>query len=295
MFREIFQFGVSIGIFQQDQLVGCKINNNPEIWRAALFNNIILEQEQKELLTILVESSRNLSKDKRQKFYVIPPSFSETHAVLIHPGLPKENFTAYPGDIDVLAMYGLLIISYEQGDQAFDVLPKGYAYYGNLKQQTQQPVKNIVDDIKSYIDSNNFQKKYPEAYREWFDASTILWKADSEKLQTTIGHHCREAIQEFASTLVSQHNPPDVDQNKAHDINRIKAVLTHHGSHLGNTEKDFLVALLEYWKTISALIQRQEHGGQREKENLVWEDGRRIVFQTVIVMYEVDRALSRIT
>jgi hypothetical protein len=39
-------------------------------------------------------------------------------------------------------------------------------------------------------------------------------------------------------------------------------------------------------------VQRQEHGAQKEGRPLVWEDGRRVVFQTAIVMFELDRALS---
>ena len=62
---------------------------------------------------------------------------------------------------------------------------------------------------------------------------------------------------------------------------------------MGDTEKSFLEALLNFWRTVSELVQRQEHGGQKENEPLVWEDGRRVVFQTAMVMYEVDSSLSR--
>lgn len=31
---------------------------------------------------------------------------------------------------------------------------------------------------------------------------------------------------------------------------------------------------------------------QREGEPLVWEDARRVVFQTLVVMYELDRAVA---
>jgi hypothetical protein len=33
-------------------------------------------------------------------------------------------------------------------------------------------------------------------------------------------------------------------------------------------------------------------GRQREGRPLVWEDGRRIVFQTAVVVFEIDRALE---
>jgi hypothetical protein len=47
---------------------------------------------------------------------------------------------------------------------------------------------------------------------------------------------------------------------------------------LGSTGKQFLDALVAYWGTVSDLVQRQEHGAQKEVSNLVWGDGRRVVF-----------------
>jgi hypothetical protein len=38
---------------------------------------------------------------------------------------------------------------------------------------------------------------------------------------------------------------------------------------------------------------RQEHAGTREGEPLIWEDGRRVVLQTAVVMFEIDKSLSR--
>jgi hypothetical protein len=256
-----------------------------------LFNNTVLSQEQKDLLSILVESSRNLPKDKREKFYIIPPGFSDTQITLTHPGLPNKWLEVYPGDIEVLASSGFLLVSYNESLKNFDVTPNGYAYYQYLTQQSHLPIERITSNIKTYIESDIFKKKYPIAYQKWYEAESILWATDSEQQLTMIGHLCRETIQEFANALVSHYNPPNVDENKSHDVNRIAAVLYYRKESIGETEKLFLDALLEYWKTISTLVQRQEHGSQR-KETLLWEDGRRIIFQTVIVMYEVDRALS---
>jgi hypothetical protein len=111
---------------------------------------------------------------------------------------------------------------------------------------------------------------------------------------TTIGHLCREAIQEFATTLINQYQPPDVDIDKAHTVARIKAVLNSCANKLGSSEKPFLDALIVYWGTVSDLIQRQEHGGQKEGNPLAWDDARRIVFQTYVVMFEIDRSLARL-
>jgi hypothetical protein len=82
------------------------------------------------------------------------------------------------------------------------------------------------------------------------------------------------------------------DAKKAHDVARIRSVLDQHTSRLGTTLAPFLGALLSYWGAVSDLVQRQEHGAQKEGTPLMWADGRRVVFQTAIVMFETDRALS---
>ena len=101
-------------------------------------------------------------------------------------------------------------------------------------------------------------------------------------------------MQEFATALVNQYQPPNAGPDKAHTVARIRAVLKLRGDQLGETEKSFLDAILAYWGTVSDLVQRQEHGAQKEGETLVWEDGRRVVFQTALVMFEIDSALSRV-
>ena len=56
---------------------------------------------------------------------------------------------------------------------------------------------------------------------------------------------------------------------------------------------EMLKALVMYWGTVMDITQRQEHGSQREGGELTWEDARRVVFQTAVVMFEVDHALSK--
>ena len=257
-----------------------------------MFTGITLDQEQIDLLSVLVEGARNLPRDKRQEFYVIPHAWGETQSLLLHPGLPKGKIDAYPGDINMLARIGFLLFSNVPNQESFDITPEGFAYYQQLKQQNQKPIERISSEIKTYIESDNFKRKYPKAYQKWIEAETMLWATDSEKQSTTIGHLCREAVQEFADVLFTNYKSPEIDENKANVINRMRIVLDLQKRSLGETEKPFLDALLNYWGTIHDLIQRQEHGSQREKAILIWEDSRRVIFQTLIVMYEVDKALS---
>ncbi len=72
---------------------------------------------------------------------------------------------------------------------------------------------------------------------------------------------------------------------------RIESVLKQHADKLGSLEP-FLIKLLDYWGAVNGIVQRQEHGAQKEGEPLKWEDARRVVFQTMLVMYEIDRTLS---
>jgi len=87
--------------------------------------------------------------------------------------------------------------------------------------------------------------------------------------------------------LVERHQPPAVKTNKAKTLDRLSAVVALRRPQLGKTRSDLLDALFCYWRVVGDLIQRQEHAGQREGEPLSWEDGRRVVFQTAVVMFEI--------
>jgi hypothetical protein len=259
-------------------------------WRTTGTSGVSLEREQEELLKALVEATRNVPRDQRQKFHCL--SDGEGDHVL-HPGLPGRELRIYEGDIDILDAEGLLNVTYSRqpGTRSFDVTPLRLRLYEELQHRSGAPAQQVEERLQRHLEGDAFQQKYPEAYRKWAEAAELLWASDSQEQLTTIGHLCREAVQEFATGLVDQYQPPGVDQNKAHDVNRVQAVLDQHRAQLGTTAAPFLDALVAYWRTVSALVQRQEHGVQKAA-SLVWEDGRRVVFQTLVVMFEIDRALN---
>lgn len=264
-----------------------ELQNRPH--KPSLLDQILLEQEQKDLLVTVVEASRNVPRERREKFLVLETNEDTT---VIHPGLPGQTAKVYSGDIDVLAQAGLINYNrlFDKLPQ-FDVSPLGYKYYGDLKQQTDHPVRQVELAITEYLRSERFQQVAAIAYRKWLEAERLLWVSDAQQQLTTIGHLCREAMQEFATALVERYQPPKVNTNKASDVARIRAVLDQQATVLGTTLKPFLDALLAYWGTVSDLVQRQVHGAQREGLPLVWEDARRVVFQTSVVMSEIDRAI----
>jgi hypothetical protein len=256
-----------------------------------LYEHILLEEEQEQLLQVLVEASRNVERAKRQQFMFVATFGGSS---ITHPGLPDGKVEAYKGDIETLAREGLSALRYgSHGSLFFDVTPLGFRYYEEIKGRLNQPAERVETAVRQYLDSTRFQHRYPGAYRKWTEAEALLWSSESESQFTTIGHLCREAVQEFAEALVQQQQVPDADPDKAHTVARIRSVLNSKKGQLGSREKPFLDALLTYWGTVGDLTQRQEHGGQKEGKPVVWEDARRVVFQCAVVMFEIDSAVSR--
>jgi hypothetical protein len=81
------------------------------------------------------------------------------------------------------------------------------------------------------------------------------------------------------------------DKDKAHTAARLKLVIAQTPK-VGKTSAAYCEALLAYAGSIIDLVQRQEHGGAREQESIGFDDSRRVVFQTLVVLYELSMALS---
>jgi hypothetical protein len=156
-----------------------------------------------------------------------------------------------------------------------------------------QPLERLTHTVRQYVSADAFQRKHPTACSKWVDAETRLWVTDAASQFTTIGHLCREAVQAFTSDLIEQYHPADADPDPTRTIARLRSVLTLLAPLLGTTQKPFLDALVVYWGTVNDLVQRQEHGAQKECQPLVWEDARRVVFQTAVVMFEIHSTLAR--
>jgi hypothetical protein len=245
-----------------------------------------LEEEQKELLAKFVEAHRSAPRELRGPFIAVarPASF-------FHSRVSRLRFGGSLGDAEVLARSGFLQRSYNSGGgPLFYVLPEGIRFYEEIKRSS-SAVETAEEDIRRFLSAPEFKQNHPLAYAKWDQAATALWSADSAQQLTTVGHLCRESLWEFADSLAT-HCRVDVSHiDKAKTVARLKAILAQCRISLGSTETEFLEALVAYWGTVSDLVQRQEHGSQRESRPLAWEDARRAVFQTCIVMYELTRAV----
>jgi len=198
---------------------------------------------------------------------------------------------AIPGDLIEVMKFR---ISRTQGGIAVTgqcLWPEYYGLFLRLVRDSQQAFGQAGDSptLGDYIGTGRIQKRYPKAYQKWSEAERLLRRSESEDQITTIGHLCREAMQEFATSLVKEYRPPNVDSDPSHTANRVEAVLDMQAAQMGKTVKLFLE---KYWRKVNDLVQRQEHGAQKEGERLVWDDARRVVRQTVVVMFEIDASLS---
>jgi hypothetical protein len=249
--------------------------------------NILLEDEQKSMLVTLVEAWRNMPPEKRQKFIFVRAK--DGSEIIGLSDLPNP----YEGDIEALGREGLLhIVPSGRYSLRFDITPAGFRYYAYLKQSIDQPVQQVEKAVRAFLEGGYFQGRYPDAYGKWAQAERILWSSDTEKQLTTIGHLCREAMQHFATALVERFQPAGVTKDVSKTITRISAVMEQHSAKANRTTAGLLAALLGYWAELNNLVQRQEHGAQKEGEPLKWDDARRVVFHTATVMYEIEKMLG---
>jgi hypothetical protein len=246
----------------------------------------VLEPEQEHLFTDLVEASRSVPRAERQPFMYLP--------FLGGARLQGNGYNAavLEEDLHVLSDAGLIrITNYHSGNSSgfnFIIPPHALQYYQEIK--SGEAAHQIEQDVMRYLDAPAFQQQYPAAWDRWTGAAELLWRSDSPAELSTIGHKCREAVQEFVTALINLHGISGANPDRAKTRDRFSAVLSDRRDGLGASRSELLDALFSYWKAACDLIQRQEHAGQREGEPLVWEDGRRVVFQTAVLMFEIARS-----
>ena len=250
-----------------------------------------LENEQKELLNKFVEAHRKAPREFRGGFLVIQP-LANPQATFLHSRVRGLEFEGSISDAEVLAQSGLLSLTYNsKGDPFFSVLPQGIQVYEESKKSS-PAVQTVEDEIRHFISTPEFKESYPVAFAKWEQAASLLWAADSDKQLSTIGHLCREALQEFTASLANHEQIDVTTIELSKTVTRLKTILAKRRATLGTTEGMFLDELVSYWGVVSDLVQRQEHGALREEVPLKWEDARRVVFQSCVLMFEVARAVQ---
>lgn len=150
----------------------------------------------------------------------------------------------------------------------------------------------VEDYLWAYLAEERFRSAYPPAYERWSEAATMLYRAGSKEDILLAGRKAREAIQEFAGILAQSCGPGGLAPGSAAvEGDGLSSLIETCGLRLADSRRELLESLLAYWRALEDVVRRHEQGAQKAGEPLTWEDGRRIVFLTALVMVEVDRSL----
>lgn len=242
------------------------------------------------LLADLVEAYRSVPRSERRPILAFQ-TVSSYNLMLSHPGIAKDHPGAYPADLRELQGEGMITVNLESNGARFiDVTQKGLDAYVSYRTRPGRPGPQVEKAVSQYVDSDQFRRRHTNALLKWERAADLLWKSDSSTDYSAIGHYCREAAQEFATSLLILYPvadaPIEIEKSKA----RVAAVLRTHAT---GSERIAAQAstLLAHWSSVIDLMQRQEHGSQKATDPLTWEDGRRVAFATLFSMTELDRLL----
>lgn len=139
-----------------------------------MFDNLLLEEEQKSLICKFVEAVKKVPRDKRVKF-IVSETFDGTE--IIHPGLQKGEDKVYIGDVEALGRENLIAITYDSlGTSLFDVTPLGFKYYEEISKR----ISNKSHDINRI---NSFKHLLHEIIASKHNKSkAVLWHEISNRL-----------------------------------------------------------------------------------------------------------------
>jgi hypothetical protein len=182
-------------------------------------------------------------------------------------------------------------LNYVYGNR-FVISSEGYAHYAALKERAAAPAERVEDHTRRLLESDAFRESFPAAFERWADAEALLWRSNSEREWTTIGFKAREATQLFATALVAEHDPADVDPDVTRTKNRLRSVIGLYREKLGSSRGAMLDALLAHWDATVDVIQRQTHGQEKGNEPLTWLDAWRVVLHTAVLMHEIAATLE---
>lgn len=245
----------------------------------------MLTKDQQRLLRRLVEGSvLGGEQGQSKEFYAL---YTSREMYISFPE-SRDQFPCSRSDFDTL-LYSKFVQAASYGDGVYQVTNQGLKHYATMSDAG--ALDELFETTVSII-----QQRFPEEYRVPIElvesAAKKLLAAQDEHSLTEIGHMCRDAIQEFARTFYSIHCPVDDQRDlaKSKNLMRVEYVLGLWKRELGDTRVELLTALYSYYKQVSDLLQKVEHGSEQGKRQLTWDDARLAVLGTYLVMSELTRA-----
>lgn len=176
-----------------------------------------------------------------------------------------------------------------------DVRPAAYTYAATRAQRAGAAPDQVEAEVRRFLEGQAFTRRHPEAAKAWSAAMAALWSATTPGDFDNLGGQSRVAMQQFVGSVIEAYgSPANMDPDVAKTRNRMRAVIGHHRAAIGDTAAELLDALLGYWSAAIESVQQLHKASQLEgRRPLSWEDARRAVFQTGLVMYEIDRTLQQ--
>lgn len=132
-------------------------------------DGIYLDDEQRDLLSWMVESERGLPQNQHDSFLLIS---TEDGYLLLHPYL-GERPSVRRGDLDTLAENLLLRRDIGTGgDPLYDITPQGRRYYAEMKRHAGEAVAVVEEEVHSFLNADAFAASFTCAYQRWWQAET---------------------------------------------------------------------------------------------------------------------------
>jgi hypothetical protein len=160
----------------------------------------------------------------------------------------------------------------------------------------------IEDYLRAYLEDQRFRSTHPLACGRWIVACEMLWCADSRSKVIAVGQRAGDAMQAFSVSMHERCVPlamdsqwgdvPADESRRRGPLENLMRITQNHGEQLDPARSRLLLELLEPWRALSEELQRHERGPQPPDERLRWEDGRRLVLLTALVMVEFDRSFA---
>lgn len=247
-----------------------------------------LDEAQSDLLILLCEAARRQPRDSKESFLGVDMMGGPG---INHPMLAGGELTDFHWpDLETLYDCGLIRGRVGQHELIFDVSPNGFEHFDKLMHARGQPTVRLEDTMHRLLDSTWFGSTFPAAMNSWRKAEALYWADTNAEHATAIGHHCREAMQLFGVSFANalEESPGPAEKT----IENVRSGLNALRGQLSESRLELLDTLLVYWRTVIAIVQRQEHGASKEGESLGQEDSRIAVFYTALVMFELASALA---
>jgi hypothetical protein len=145
--------------------------------------------------------------------------------------------------------------------------------------------------VAACVSHERFRSVHLRAYEHWSQASAILYRDSARESLLAAGQKAHEALQEFACAVSEPPHSlaPDTDSTEA-TAGRLRAFTETYRSQLGDARCELLQALLDHWRALIDDLQSHVHEPEMVDEPLRWEDARRVVILTALVMVEIDRS-----